>query len=65
MTVTIKLASINEFDVDTIMVVLKRLCLTPLSPEEMNRIGPADLVNIAGEIADFFRPVTPQYPKIP
>lgn len=52
----IKLSAIQEFDVDTIMVLVKRLCMTPLSPDEMASIGPVDIVTIAGEIADFFRP---------
>lgn len=51
----IKLANVEQFDIDTILVILKRLSLTPLSPDEMSRIGPADIVTIAGEIADFFR----------
>lgn len=51
----IKLAAVQEFDVDTILLLVRRLAVTPLAPDEFAKISPPDIVTIAGEIADFFR----------
>lgn len=50
----IKLQAVHEMDVDTILVLVKRLSLTPLAPDELNRISAPDLLSITGAISDFF-----------
>lgn len=50
----IKLGVLSEGDVDTILTLTRRLSMTPLSPEDMARIGPADLVALGAAMAGFF-----------
>ncbi len=50
----IKLIDVQQGDVATILLLTKRLLLTPLSQEEINAIKPVDLCRITAEITDFF-----------
>ncbi|MBC7907026.1 MAG: phage tail assembly protein [Rhodospirillaceae bacterium] len=50
----IKLIDVQQGDVATILLLTKRLTTTPLSQDEINRIGPADLCKLTSEITDFF-----------
>jgi hypothetical protein len=50
----IKLIDVQQGDVGTILLLTKRLLLTPLSQEEINAIKPVDLCRLTAEITDFF-----------
>lgn len=50
----VSLSKVIEMDTNTLLTLIKRLSTTPLSPEEIDQIGPADLLSLTVEIAGFF-----------
>lgn len=50
----VKLTALSDGDVDTILVLTRRLSMTPLSPDELAKIGAPDLLTIGGVLAGFF-----------
>jgi hypothetical protein len=54
----IKLARLEEVDIDTITTLVPRIAITPVSPAQLAELDPADLVELAAAVVGFFAPAT-------
>jgi len=54
----IRLARIDDADVNTILTLAPRLSMTPVSEGQLAELDPPDFVEVAGTITDFFRPLS-------
>lgn len=54
----IKLSRLEEVDVDTILTLVPRIAITPVSPAQLAELDPADLVELAAAVVGFFAPAT-------
>jgi hypothetical protein len=52
----IRLARIEEVDVDTVLTITPRIATTPVTAAQLAQLDPADLVTLAAEIVSFFAP---------
>jgi hypothetical protein len=60
----LNLHDLLKLDVDTVHELLPRITMPPITKAEAVAMGPADLVSVSAEIADFFVPkgMKPAYP---
>lgn len=61
----IKLTAISELDVTTIITLVPRLSLTPLAPDALNALDPADLLSLCVAVAGFFEASSTPSPTTP
>ncbi len=61
----IKLQSLSDMDVNSVLAILPRISMTPLAPGAVNDIDPADLVAIGEAIAGFFVASASPFPTTP
>ncbi|MBF0169053.1 MAG: phage tail assembly protein [Alphaproteobacteria bacterium] len=61
----ISIQKLIEMDITTVLVVLPRISMTPLSPQMVNQIDPADLISVGEAISGFFTPLkTSSFPTM-
>lgn len=51
----LSLIDIQRYDTTALLVLTKRLSMTPLSDDEINRIGAPDLVRLGNVLVGFFQ----------
>lgn len=61
----IRLARIEEVDVDTVLTITPRIATTPVTAAQLSQLDPADLVTVATEIVGFFAPSRTDYQTTP
>lgn len=61
----IKLARLEEVDIDTITTLVPRIAITPVSPAQLAELDPADLVELAAAVVGFFAPAPATAPASP
>ncbi|SBV94102.1 hypothetical protein KL86APRO_10469 [uncultured Alphaproteobacteria bacterium] len=61
----IKLTGIAEMDVNTVMVLLPRISVTPLAKSVLNELDPADVVEVCSALSVFFEASPNASPKTP
>lgn len=59
----VRLTAVQDMEVSTLLLLLPRISMTPLAPNSLDSLDPADVVGLYAAIADFFTAPPPPSPK--